>query len=54
MLVGSTTDPYMGIVELNNLQKCLDVEMELLLDAGHINSDSGYGEWQWILDKVKG
>ncbi|MEA1893313.1 MAG: alpha/beta hydrolase [Campylobacterota bacterium] len=54
LLVGSTTDPYMDIEELNFLQKSLDVDMEILEDAGHINSDSGYGEWQWILKQLKG
>jgi len=54
LLVGSSNDPYMIQSELKELQTSLDVKMEILVDAGHINSDSGYGEWQWILNKIKG
>ena len=53
ILVTSTNDPYMSIDEANRLQKSLNVEMKLLQDAGHINADSGYGEWNWILKELK-
>lgn len=53
LLVGSTNDPYMDESEFLRLQAELGVEMELLKDAGHINSDSGYGQWEWIVQEVK-
>ena len=53
LLVCSTNDPYMTLEEAKSLQKSLDVEMEVLEDAGHINADSGFGEWPWILQKIK-
>jgi predicted alpha/beta hydrolase family esterase len=52
-LVTSTTDPYMTPEEARVLQKTLDVPMHVLENAGHINADSGYGEWPWILERVK-
>ena len=53
MLVTSKTDPYMTQDEAEALQKSLDVEMIVLEDAGHINEESGYGEWPWALKWLK-
>ncbi len=53
ILVTSTTDPYLTQKEAKELQESLGVEMKVLVDAGHINTDSGYGEWTWILGKIK-
>lgn len=52
-LVTSTTDPYMTPEEAQALQAALGVPMRVLEDAGHINADSGYGEWPWILEQIK-
>jgi len=54
ILVTSTNDPYMSIDEAKELQSSLGVEMKVLQNAGHINADSGFGEWKWILEKIKG
>jgi len=54
ILVTSTTDPYLTVTEAKELQVSLDVDMEVLSDAGHINADSGFGKWAWILEKIKG
>ena len=54
ILVTSTNDPYMTIDEAKELQSSLGVEMKVLQNAGHINADSGFGEWRWILKKIKG
>ena len=54
LLVASTNDPYMTQDEAKEVQTLLGVEMEILVDAGHINSDSGYGKWSWMLNKIKG
>jgi len=53
MLVTSKTDPYMTRDEAIALQKSLDVEMCILEEAGHINEESGYGEWPWVLKWLK-
>jgi len=39
--------------EAQLLQKDLGVEMKLLVNAGHINSESGFGEWDWMLKELK-
>ena len=53
LLVTSTNDPYMSMDEAKELQESLGIEMVVLENAGHINADSGYGEWPWILEKIK-
>lgn len=53
LLIVSTNDPYLNIAQANELQKELNIEMKILTDAGHINAESGYGEWEWILQEIK-
>ena len=53
LLICSTNDPYMDIDEAKELQNALQVSMKILENAGHINAESGYGEWPWILEEVK-
>jgi len=53
LLITSTDDPYMKIDEAQELRDSLGVEMIVLENAGHINADSGYGEWPWILERLK-
>lgn len=53
LLVASTNDQYMSLDDASLLAKSLEVEMLILQNAGHINSDSGYGEWPWILEEIK-
>lgn len=53
MLVTSDNDPYMNTAEAAALQKALGVEMKMLENAGHINADSNFGEWPWVLEWVK-
>lgn len=52
-LVISNNDPYMNIDEAKKLQKDLDIEMLMLENAEHINTDSGYGKWEWVLNWTK-
>ncbi|MDD5157807.1 alpha/beta hydrolase [Sulfurimonas sp.] len=52
LLITSTNDPYLSVDEAKSLQKSLDIPMKILENAGHINSDSGYGEWPWILENI--
>lgn len=53
LLVTSTNDPYMQKDEAKQLEKSLHVESYTLQNAGHINNDSGYGKWEWILSELK-
>lgn len=52
LLVSSDNDPYMNQDEANVLAKALGVENKVLIGAGHINTDSGYGVWPWVLEWV--
>ena len=53
LIVCSTNDPYMKLEEVKALQQELGVDMEILEGAGHINADSGFRPWPWMLDKLK-
>jgi len=53
LLITSTNDPYMQEEEAIELQKNLNIEMKVLKNAGHINTDSGFGEWPWFLKELK-
>ncbi len=52
-LVTSDNDPYMTQAEAKELEQDIGIEMKVLESAGHINADSGFGEWPWALDWVK-
>ena len=53
LLITSTNDPYMSKEEASELQKMLNIPMKILENGGHVNSSSGYGEWEWIVKAVK-
>ena len=53
ILVCSDNDPYMDLEEAKKLQNNLKIKMKTLQNAGHINADSNYGEWHWMLEYVK-
>jgi len=53
LLITSTNDPYLTQTEAKALQKELDVPMKVIENGGHINAESGYGEWRWILEELK-
>ena len=52
ILITSTDDPYMTQEEAKQLQSNLDIPMKVLQNAGHINADSGFGKWDWILEDL--
>lgn len=53
LLITSTDDPYMTQSEAKALQESLHIPMKVLEGAGHINADSGFGEWPWILQEIQ-
>ena len=53
LLVGSSDNPYMHTNELESLASRLNINVKLLKNAGHINAQSGYGEWPWILKELQ-
>lgn len=53
ILITSTNDIYMTTDEADDMAKALGARHIVLKDAGHINADSGYGNWDEIVDLVK-
>ncbi|PHS58706.1 MAG: hypothetical protein COB17_01790 [Sulfurimonas sp.] len=53
ILICSDNDPYVNISEIQSIQKSLNIELKIIKNAGHINADSGFGEWQWILQEIQ-
>ena len=53
LMITSDNDPYMTSEEASTLQQALGVKMKVLHHAGHINEESGYGKWPWILKEVR-
>lgn len=51
-LIASSNDPYMSMDEVKHIEKTLNIDTVILENAGHINSDSGYGEWGWMLERI--
>ncbi|WP_457593133.1 RBBP9/YdeN family alpha/beta hydrolase [Hydrogenimonas sp.] len=54
VLIVSTDDPYMPIEKAWELQEALGIPMKVIENGGHLNEQSGYGAWPWMLDFVKG
>lgn len=50
LMLASTNDPYMTENEAIDLKELLDIEMVVMKDAGHINTDSGYGNCDFALE----
>lgn len=50
IMLASTNDPYMTQDEAMQLKEALNVEINIMEDAGHINADSGFGSHDFALD----
>jgi predicted alpha/beta hydrolase family esterase len=46
LVVSSSDDHYGNVQWIRGLAKDYGAELIELVDAGHINADSGFGEWQ--------
>jgi len=51
-IVLSTNDPWASVEESKNIASHYNAKFTTIKDAGHINADSGYGEWRLIEDLV--
>ena len=52
LLISSDNDPYMTLQEAKELQEALKIKMEIIPNGGHINAESGFGAWDWILKQL--
>ncbi|MFI0463922.1 MULTISPECIES: RBBP9/YdeN family alpha/beta hydrolase [Saccharopolyspora] len=48
-LVVGTGDPYLSMYRAHALAADLQVEMDVILDGEHLNTDAGYGPWPSVL-----
>lgn len=53
LLVSSTDDPYMSNAEAAEFARAHNFKQKVVQNGGHINSDSGFGPWPWVLEWVK-
>jgi len=53
-VINSDDDPYVKLDKGKELAQKLDTELIILHNAGHINKDSGYVTFDFLLDKIKG
>jgi len=47
-MIASDNDPYMDIDEARAIANHYAIPLKIIENAGHINSDSGYGKWNYI------
>ena len=47
-LIVSDDDPWVKLDEAQAVAAHIGAKMTILENAGHINTDSGYGKWEWI------
>lgn len=52
IMIASTNDPYMSEDEALELKEKLNIEINVLKDAGHINTDSGFNSSDFALDWI--
>ena len=48
VFVSSDSDIWCSVDEVEDIANRYSVELKILHNAGHINADSGYGDWKWI------
>ena len=53
LMVTSDDDPYLNKSEGIRFARALNVKHEVFQNMGHINADSGFGPWPWILNLIK-
>lgn len=53
IMAASDNDPYLSLEEAIQLQQKLNVGMKIMENAGHINTDSGFGKLDCALDWIK-
>ncbi len=51
-MIVSDNDPWIGVEEAKQIASHYDVPLSVIENAGHINADSGYGQWTLIENLV--
>ncbi|MEA1918779.1 MAG: alpha/beta hydrolase [Campylobacterota bacterium] len=50
LLVTSDDDPYLNKSEGIRFARALNIKHKVFQNMGHINADSGFGPWPWVLE----
>jgi len=45
-------DPYVPLQNAKKMSKNLGIEIDMIKQGGHLNSESGYTEFQYLLKKI--
>ena len=53
LLVTSDDDPYLNKSEGIRFARALDTKHKVFQNMGHINAESGFGAWPWVLEWVE-
>ncbi len=53
-LIVSDNDKWISIDEAKEIAKKIDAKFTIIKNGGHINSDSGFGKWEYIESRVIG
>ncbi|MEX0932912.1 MAG: alpha/beta hydrolase [Candidatus Pacearchaeota archaeon] len=52
-VINSDNDPYVPLEKGKSLAQNLDTELITIKNAGHINEEAGFTEFEFLLDKIK-
>jgi uncharacterized protein len=51
-IINSNNDPYVPTEKGEELAEKLNVKLTIIKNAGHINSESGYNKFEFLLEKI--
>jgi predicted alpha/beta hydrolase family esterase len=51
-MIASDNDPWMSIDEAKKVAAYYHIALEVISDGGHLNSDSGYGKWESLEQRI--
>lgn len=52
-VIHSDNDPYVPLAKANDLAQQLDTAVNLIPNAGHFNTKSGYDTFPWLLERIQ-
>jgi predicted alpha/beta hydrolase family esterase len=48
-----TDDPYVPLKNVQMMSEKLEVEIDMIENGGHLNSESGYTEFEYLYRKIQ-
>ncbi|MEY3001998.1 MAG: hypothetical protein RLZZ428_373 [Pseudomonadota bacterium] len=53
-MIVSDNDPYITLDEAEKIAAHYRIPIKVVTNGGHINTDSGFGKWEWIEQRIMG